>query len=361
MSTNRATSNSLGCKFTPDGSYNVFAGSMSAVYFATPGDKHFHHLLEKLHKSVDLGNLFSFILCCEKACANSPALHKALEDIKFKDFNDILNGTFLFADPVFASKGPSMVIHDRKVPIKNQVAEMRGVSTSCSTSVREAFGNVKGLHGFLPLVEKLGAERNPLHTAVLEKVLKIVADFSEFDVQKTTLFFGLDNNGIIILSYLLEKLAERVEYTEEVLNTLARLMNSISRNYPQFYNKFRELVIYNPDTWLYTSEELFKKVLNNIQGNAVGSNSTAEMRSDYLGILLNFIEAYSAQEPLPESRLEKLKEITYMTYFENINHSLLSVLFSYSNGYLLKDKKSQFIQMYYVLSILFKSFSECKS
>jgi len=334
---------------------------MSAVYFVNVGEKHLHDSIIKAARTFDLSNLLSFTLYEPKQTTNS-------ESTKTKYSKEILSSVLIFADPVFATK-KHISLSESRPYIENKVKRMPGVKVNYGITVCEAFGNVKGLNGFLPLIKKFGASKRhnmiSLYSKVLEKILEIIADYAEIDVQRTALFFGADNNGIIILSYLLEKLAEKMDFTERILAPLTRLMTLIRKNHQQFYGKYLELVIYNPDTWLHASDTVFTNVISSIQGNAMNTDSTPEMKADYLRILLNFIESYSAQEPLPETRLDRLKETIYMTYSENITSNtipkLFSILFSYSNGYSLKDKKSQFIQIYYVLSIFFKLFSTCKN
>ena len=344
------TENSLGCKILSGECRAHFTGEMSAVHFVSISTSNViqtHNLLKKAYNSIEVHDIFPFIAFSEGVYKNSPKLQKAFS---FKDLSDlgILERLFLSANPKFATKSlkPNEEVYVAKYRLKNQIQKIyKQTKVYHNMSAKDIFFNIGGTAALLPFLYNLSIAQHELRNDALEKVIELIIESALSDIEKTGLLFG-HKDGLMVLSYLFEKLASKVAFSETILNALKKLMDVIKEYYSGYAEQYLENVFYNPGVWRYSSEAIQDKILEHMNNNFVGEKNNPQKIAYHVDILFNFLEVYINQE-----RLNKLKSMILTICYDRMNRETLFTLLGYANAFFVRRLKNHPIQIFYVLSI----------
>jgi len=313
-----------------------------------------HEILDKIHIPLGIHDLFPFIGFGENIYNNTPYMKKAFA---FKDLIDshILERIFLCVNPKFVSKTikPMERIYlCGKIELRNHIEKLgRRTKVWHNMSVRDVFNNISGIAVLCPFINILTNIDNEQRDDLLCKIIEIMCESALSDIEKTTLFLG-HNNGLMILSYLFEKIASKRQFSKPIYDSLEKLLKIIKEFYPQFHESFLESIFYNPEIWKYSSEEIQAKLREHMFEIFTCEKHDTKIMTNHIDIMLNFIEVYCNQQPIPSeislnNMIGRCKQMCQV----NLTRDTLFTLFGYANPYFIRRLNYHPSQIFYIVSI----------
>ena len=243
---------------------------MTAIYFSMISMENMeasHNFLSSIYNLIDIESLLAFSLYGEELYNNSPKLRQAFD---FKEFSksEILKWTYLFVSPEYVNPAmePRAVICNEFTKLRNHISKYhKGTIIYSTASISDSFGNIQGITGILPYIDKLSKIEHDSCNLILESLITTISNYALIDIKKTLLFFCSEINGLGMMKYILEKAAVKNPFKVNILHSLKRLMDVIVEYYPNLIYKYMQSIFYNTDIWKHSKNEIYDKLIDYIQ------------------------------------------------------------------------------------------------
>lgn len=369
---------------------NHFVGEMSALHFVAvdyASLQAVQRCLRKVAAFVDVHSIFPFLAYGEGLYKSSPKMQDTAgieEGFRYV----VVQHSFLVVSPQYAGRsvqaGDAVFIHRLSTPGAKTMEVCSPVDTVYRRTkvhhnypARDVFINIGGIKCLLPFLYDLAEWSDSAAAAtygmrylasssswtrrdqLVERVLMVLEEQCMGDTE-TTLIFLERNEGIMVLGYLLGRLAARKGLGAGVYAALKRIFMIFDRHYQDYTEKFTETILYNMDIWKYSPADVQGLVIEQIHNFFIMGNPSPQRVAENIDILLNCIEVYANYDDRANQKpINQLSAIILILAEEFLTNELLFKLVSYANVFYVRRLRNYPGQIYHIMNIFNKICELC--
>ena len=193
---------------------------------------------------------------------------------------------------------------------------------------------------------------------MLTKTLEMVREITVIDKEKASLFYDSDE-GIMILRYLLERLANKSGLSREVFDIQCVILETLLKFYPNSAEKYIEMIYLNMDIWKHSSVELQKFITEQIHRMFVLDPSGQFNATSIVNSLLSCVEVYVDKDRQDDQRVQQISGIVLQLAQKHMSTEIILAIISYANIYFLRRLNNYPIQIYHVMLIFMELVTTC--
>ncbi len=191
---------------------------------------------------------------------------------------------------------------------------------------------------------------------MLTKTLEMVKEITVIDKEKASLFYDSDE-GIMILRYLLERLANKSGLSLEVFGILCQILDTLLDFYPNSAEKYIEMIYLNMDIWKHSSTEVQKAITEHIHNMFLVQQNKQFNITSIIDSLLSCIEVCVDKD---EQRIQQFSSIVLQLSEKHISTEIVLAIISYANIYFLRRLNSYPMQIYHTMLMFLDLNHSCK-
>ena len=297
----------------------------------------------------------------------------------------VVQQSFLLVSPQYAGKsmspGERIFVHKvagKSADISKQIEEVhKKTRVHHNYPAKDVFINIGGIKCLLPFLFEL-AEWSPSEgisfslryypypelkydrDQLVERIISLMEEELLTSAWSSGIFLGR-NEGIMILGYLLGRLAARRGLGAGVYAGLKRVFQVFEKHYPAYTEKFTETILYNMDIWKYSPADVQALVIEQIHSFFIMGKPSPQRVAENIDILLNCIEVYANyDDKANEKPIDQLSAIILLLAEEFLTNELLFKLISYANVFYVRRLNNYPAQIYHIMNIFNKICEICK-
>lgn len=159
------------------------------------------------------------------------------------------------------------------------------------------------------------------------------------------------------LRYLLSRIACKSPFTQKVYTVLHEMVPLVEENYPDFAEKYLEMIFLNIDIWKYSSNEIQEMISEHVHKMFILEEHKLYSTPKMVDIMLNCIEVYSNSGVDHANRIQRLSAIILLVADQNFSDEVIAVITSYLNIFFSRRLKNFPLEIYYVLQVYMELYS----